>query len=54
MMFAGMNFGLWYEVFFLRNRKVALRNREAQVFIVLVVLITFGIVYAWLQHDAAI
>lgn len=46
MVFAGMNFGLWYELFFERNWKLVIRNRELQVFLGLIVMVTMGIVRA--------
>ncbi len=47
MVFAGMNFGLWYELFFERNWKLVFRNKELQVFVGLVVALTIGIVRVW-------
>ncbi len=54
MIFAGMNFGLWYELFFLKNWKVVIRNRELQAFLLLVFTLTIGIVYFRLTSGVSI
>lgn len=47
MIFAGMNFGLRYELFFQKNRKLFIRNKELQVFIWIIFVLTIGIVLDW-------
>ena len=54
MVFAGMNFWLWYELFFLKNWKIVIRNRELQAFLILVISLTLGIVYFRLRSDISI
>ena len=51
MMFSGVNLWLWYELVFLKNWKIMFRNMELKVFLILTVLLTWGIAYSWIDYD---
>jgi trk system potassium uptake protein TrkH len=54
MMFSAINLWLWYEWIFLKNWKIMFRNKELKVFLVWVLLLTWGIVYTWISHDTSL
>lgn len=43
MMFAGMNFSLWYIAIFKRKRRQLWANTEFKIFLLIVILVTLGI-----------
>jgi trk system potassium uptake protein TrkH len=52
MMFAGVNFSLWYVFIFKRHLKFVLKNREFQAYVLFIFVITGGIAFLLNTHGS--